>query len=362
MINVTKTYLPDKEKFQAHVDDIFASGWITNRGEKLLQLEELLKEYLQVEHLLVVSNGTLALQICYRALGLTGEVITSPFSFVATTSTLVWEHLKPVFADVDPCTFNIDPEKIVPLITDNTSAVLPVHVFGNPCEVERLEEICAEHRLKLIFDAAHAFDVHTHDRNVLSYGDASILSFHATKIFHTIEGGAIVFKRKEDLEKARLLINFGIADYDKIDTLGINCKMNEFQAAMGLTILPEMSKISKGRSEVWNRYIEAFTDTDHLQLQQFSDQWSKNYSYFPVVLKSEAVLLKLRKALQDAGIYPRRYFYPSLNLLSYLPEYFPCPVSEDIANRILCLPIFPDLDTEVQHTIISIVKNNLQDS
>lgn len=247
MILVTKTYLPKKEVYQYYVDKIFDSGWITNNGSLVNELENRLCEFLGVDNLLLVSNGTLALQIAMKSLDLKNEVITTPFSFVATTSSLVWEHLTPVFADINATTYNIDVQKITKKITDNTSAILPVHVFGNICDVETLENICTINKIKLIFDAAHAFDVKNSKQNVLRYGDASILSFHATKIFHTIEGGAIIFKRREDYEKAKLLINFGISGYDKVDTLGINCKMNEFQAAMGLSILSDMPEVLERR-------------------------------------------------------------------------------------------------------------------
>ncbi|MEA4984752.1 dTDP-4-amino-4,6-dideoxy-D-glucose transaminase [bioreactor metagenome] len=360
MINVTKTYLPDKKKYQSYVDSIFESGWITNNGSLVNQLEKELCAYLNVEHLLLVSNGTLALQIAFKALGLNGEVVTTPFSFVATTGSLVWEHLTPVFADINPDTYNIDVQKVKRMITKKTSAVLPVHVFGNACEVEELELICKEHDLKLIFDAAHAFDVKNDLRNVLNYGDASTLSFHATKIFHTIEGGAIVFKRKEDYDKARLLINFGISGYDQVDTVGINCKMNEFQAAMGLAVLSEMSEIIERRSKVWIRYFDQFKSFRDIQLQKMNSDFSNNHAYFPVVFKDEETTLRIKKILNEQQIFPRRYFYPSLNKLNYLNEYQPCPVSEDIVTRILCLPMYGDLEASVQDQIIEIVCNNLK--
>lgn len=360
MINVTKTYLPDKKKYQAYVDSIFESGWITNNGSLVNQLEKELCAFLNVEHLLLVSNGTLALQVAFKALELKDEVITTPFSFVATTGSLVWEHLTPVFADIRPDTYNIDIQEVKRRINEKTSAVLPVHVFGNACEVEELESMCKEHDLKLIFDAAHAFDLKNDLRNVLSYGDASTLSFHATKIFHTIEGGAIVFKRKEDYDKARLLINFGISGYDQVDTIGINCKMNEFQAAMGLAVLSEMPEIAEHRSKVWKRYYDHFKSISDIQLQKMNPHFSNNHAYFPVVLKDEGTTLRIKNALNEQQIFPRRYFYPSLNKLSFLNEYQSCPVSEDLVTRILCLPMYGDLDPSVQKQIIEIVCNNLK--
>lgn len=359
MTNVTKTYLPDKAKLDAYIERIYASGWLTNNGELLCELEKQLCEYFGVEHLLLVSNGTLALQIAFKALDLTGEVITTPFSFVATSSSLVWENLTPVFTDIDKDSFNLNPELIESKITDKTSAILPVHVFGNACEVEQLEKIAQKNNVKLIFDAAHAFGVKNDTKSVLNYGDASILSFHSTKIFHTIEGGAIVFKEKAHYDKAKLLINFGISGYDKIDTVGINCKMNEFQAAMGLAVLSEMDIVFAQREVIWNRYFDFFQGIPDIVLQKINDDFSKNYSYFPVVFQTEEVLLKVRDALMKNDIFPRRYFYPSLNKLSYINEYQSCPFSESIAERILCLPIFPGLSIEVQNLICKIVEENI---
>lgn len=359
MIQVTKTYLPDKKKYQSYVDKIFDSGWITNNGSLVNELEKELCKYLNVEHLVLVSNGTLALQIAYKVLGLKEEIITTPFSFVATTSSLVWEHLTPVFADINPESFNIDIEVIKQKLSSKTSAVLPVHVFGNPCEVEELERFCAEHQVKLIFDAAHAFGVKNETHNVLNYGDASTLSFHATKIFHTIEGGAIIFKRKEDYDLAKLLINFGISGYDKVDAIGINCKMNEFQAAMGLAVLSEMENIEQCRENVWMRYYDMFQSLPNLQLQTKNINFKSNYAYFPVVFKDEETTLRIQSELNRKSIFPRRYFYPSLNKLKYLPNYQSCPVSESLVSRILCLPLFVDLEPSIQDQIIKIVRKNV---
>lgn len=359
MINVTKTILPSRQKLDQYIDRLYETGWITNHGELLQQLEEKLKERLGVENLLLVSNGTLALQIMYRSLGLKGKVITSPFSFVATTSSLMWEGLQPVFADIDPKTFNISPELVADLIDKETSAVLPVHVYGNACETDELENICKEKNIKLIYDAAHAFDVKSDDGNILNSGDASILSFHATKIFHTIEGGAIIFKKKEHYEKARLLINFGISGYDKVDTLGINCKMNEFQAAMGLALLEQFDDFQAKRKDVWMYYHEKLYDIAGILFPERNQRYTNNYAYFPVVVNSESVLLGIKDELNKEDIYPRRYFYPSLNELNYLDSSSKCPVSEDISRRVLCLPLFPGLDIKVQDKIIETVLSKI---
>ncbi len=359
MINVTKTFLPPKEKLLNYIDRIYNSGWITNNGELVNELEKKLCKHLGVKNLVLVTNGTLALQVAYKVLKLKGDVITSPFSFVATTSSLVWENLNPVFADIDPETFNIDPDLIKKRINQYTSAILPVHVFGNPCNVVEIENICVEHDLKLIFDAAHAFGITYNGKSILNYGDASVLSFHATKIFHTIEGGAIIFKDQANNDLAKMMINFGITDYDKVDGLGINCKMNEFQAAMGLSVLDEFETNSANRKLVWNRYFDAFKYTEALQLQSLQDGSNRNYSYFPIVFKNEKVLKEVMTNMKKEDIFPRRYFYPSLNTLNYISEYQVCKKSEGLASRILCLPIYPGLEEVKQDRIIEILKEEI---
>ena len=355
MINVTKTYLPERKKLDRYIDRIYKSGWITNNGELLIELEKRLAAYLGVENLVLISNGTLALQIAYRALGIKGDVVTTPFSFVATTSSLVWENHKPVFADINAATFNIDPQLVSNAINGGTGAILPVHVFGNGCEVEEIEKVASANNLKVVYDAAHAFGVKYKGKSILLHGDASVLSFHATKIFHTIEGGAIVFREKKDADAARLLINFGISGYDKIDTLGINAKMNEFQAAMGLCILDDIETIIAQRKEIWERYSGALSDTGKVAMQDRNADCSFNYTYFPVLFGAEKNLLECKHKMESLGIFPRRYFYPSLNTLTYLNDRVKCAISEQTASRILCLPIFPGLDKGAQEKIIRII-------
>jgi dTDP-4-amino-4,6-dideoxygalactose transaminase len=355
LINVTKTYLPDRSKLDQYIDRIYRSGWITNNGELVQELERRLEEYLAVKNLVLISNGTLALQIAYRVLEIEGEVITTPFSFVATTSSLRWEGLTPVFCDINPSTYNIDPSLIGESCTERTTAILPVHVFGNGCEVEKIEEEASRRHLKVVYDAAHAFGVMYKGKSLLSFGDASVLSFHATKIFHSIEGGAIVFKEKEHADRARLMINFGISDYDKIDSLGINAKMNEFQAAMGLSVLDDMALIIESRKLIWERYFSAFKYLTTISMQEHNPLCSYNYTYFPALFISESEMLKCRNALKESGIFPRRYFYPSLNTLPYLTEHSRCANSESVSSRILCLPVYQGLDSAVQEKIITIV-------
>lgn len=354
MINVTKAYLPNKEKYQAYVDHIWASGWLTNNGCLLRELEQRLTEYLGVKHLILVANGSLALQLAYKALDLKGEVITTPFSFAATTSTLAWEGLKPVFADIDAESFNLNPANIEPLITDQTSAIVPVHVFGNPCEVDQIQEIADKHDLKVIYDAAHAFGSEYKGQSVLNYGDISTLSFHATKLFHTIEGGAVITNDDALAKKIRLLINFGITSPTTIESIGTNAKMNEFEAAMGLCVLDEIETIKQQRAEIWQRYQESLPPL--LTFQKWNIESRNNCAYAPVMFKSEAVLLKAEAKLKEMGIVPRRYFYPSLDTLDYVNADQTCEVSRNIASHILCLPMYPGLSSSEQIMIMASLK------
>lgn len=352
MINSTKTYLPDPAKYKSYIDRIFEAGWITNNGQFVQELEKRLCKYLGVENLILVSNGTLALQVAYKTLEITNKAITTPFSFVATTSSLVWEGIDPIFADINPQSLNLDPGNLSRCLSSDTSAIVPVHVFGNACEIDEIEQFAHTHNLKTIYDAAHAFGVTYKGKSILLNGDASILSFHATKVFHTVEGGAIIFKNKKDLDKARLLINFGISGYDQISGQGINCKMNEFQAAMGLCVLDDMVSILDSRQEIWNRYTNAFRNIPGITLQRTNESASLNYSYYPIVLNTEEILLKLQEALLVKGVAPRRYFYPSLEQVPYIKPGQLVPNSTSIAKRILCLPIYSGLDLFIQDSII----------
>lgn len=357
IIPVTKSYLPDKEKFKSYIDKIYESGWLTNNGPLLKELEDRLKNYLGVRNIILVANGSLALQVAYKALNLKGEVITTPFSFVATTSTLAWDGLKPVFADIDPDTFNLDPENIEPLITEKTSAILPVHVFGNPCEVEKIEEISRKHNLKVIYDGAHAFGVKYKDKSIFNYGDISTLSFHATKLFHTIEGGAIITNDDDIADKVRLLVNFGISGPDKIDGLGTNAKMNEFEAAMGLCVLDDIEDIINERKKVFERYFKGLNGI--VKFQTFNSYALKNYSYAAVLFKDEADLLKAKNKLNKKNIFPRRYFYPSLDKLDYIDSEQKSLISRNISERILCLPLFTALGNDLQEDVINNIKDSL---
>lgn len=358
MTPVTKPYLPNREKLNQYIDGIYERNWLTNNGPLVQELTQRLESYLGVENLLLVSNGTLALQVAYHALGITAadkpEAITTPFTFIATASSLKWQGVEPVFTDIDADTWCLDPAKIEDKITANTKAIVPVHVFGNACDVEAIDTIAQKHNLKVIYDAAHAFGVTFKDKSLLTYGDAATLSFHATKLFHSIEGGAIVFKYKEDLERAKKAINFGIVGPEEIDSLGINAKMNEFQAAMGLCVLDELENNLSSRSAVWNTYAEALGT--QFQLQKIHPGVQYNYAYFPVVFDTAEQATQVLSALKENNIIARRYFYPSLDTVDYFHIEQHQPLSKDIAGRILCLPIYCNLDIKTQNKIISLIK------
>ncbi|MFC0211214.1 DegT/DnrJ/EryC1/StrS family aminotransferase [Paenibacillus chartarius] len=355
MINVTQTHLPDRDKFKAYVDQIFDSGWLTNNGQFVKELQSKLAHFLGVKNLLLVNNGTIALQVAYKLLGLKGDVLTTPFSFVATTSSLVWEGINPIFVDINEQTFNLDPRLIEQNITSSTTGIVATHVYGNACEVEQIENIARKHNLKVVYDAAHAFGVNYKGKSLLSFGDISTISFHSTKLFHTIEGGALIIKDDELFDKAKRMINFGIASQTYQSGVGINAKMNEFSAAMGLCMLDELEEIHEGRETVYNRYMDAFRSAPRISFQKHNPDCNRNYAYFPVLLENEEVLLRVVKELNERGIAPRRYFYPSLNHLDYIPDQSGVDIAENIARRILCLPMFDSLDEDTQRKIIDVV-------
>jgi len=355
MINVTKSYLPDIEKYKSYIDEIYSSSWLTNNGPMVQRLELRLKEYLGVKNIILVSNGTIALDVAYKVLDLKGEVITTPFSFVATTSSAVLAGLKPVFADIDKNSLNINPQNIEKMISQNTCAILPVHVFANACEVEEIEKIAKKHNLKVIYDAAHAFDVEYKGESILKYGDISTLSFHATKLFHTIEGGAIITNDDELAERVRYFINFGIKSATEIPYLGTNAKMNEFEAAMGLCILDDIKEIKNKRKAIIELYRKELEGIVKFQEQNINA--TQNYSYMPVIFESEEELLKVEEILNKQDIYPRRYFYPSLDTLEYLQNCQICEISQNISQKILCLPVFVGLEEEMVLKICKLIKD-----
>ncbi len=343
-IRITKPYLPNKKKYTGYLDKIYTNNWLTNDGPVLQELTGRLENYLGVRNLLLVANGTLALQIAYRLLEIK-HVLTTPFTFIATASSLLWDKYELQFSDIDPFTFNMDPEKIP---AANIDAVVPVHVFGNPCAVDKIAKLSDQQKIRIIYDAAHAFGVRYNDKSILNYGDISVLSFHATKIFHTIEGGGLIIKDDDLYHKAKAIINFGFSD-GNINELGINAKMNEFQAAMGLCVLDDFKIILEKRKFIFNTYREKLAD--YVQFQKLHDHIQWNYSYTPVVFKSEADLLKVCSLLQENNVFPRRYFFPSLNMLSCLQFKIKMDNSEALSKKILCLPMFFEI-TEKQITFI----------
>ncbi|MCX7549358.1 DegT/DnrJ/EryC1/StrS family aminotransferase [Xanthomarina sp. F2636L] len=356
MITVTKTFLPPQEEYQAILKKAWETGWMTNRGVLVQELESKLKTYLDVPNVLAMTNGTLPLQIAIKALDLKGEIITTPFSYIATTSGIVWEGCTPVFVDIHPEYLTIDETKIEAAITSKTSAILATHVFGNPCEIEAIEVIAKKHGLKVIYDAAHSFGVTYIGKSIFEYGDVSTCSFHATKLFHTGEGGAL-FCKQDYFDTMFHHHNFGHDGPENFHGLGINAKMSEPQAAMGLAVFPYLETIIAQRKVIVDQYYHALKNTNLKFLKLREDlQW--NYIYFPVIFKSEEQLLRVKKVLENNHIFPRRYFYPSLNTIKYVKGNT-MPISESIAARILCLPLYMGLTSAEIDKIIEIIKENL---
>jgi dTDP-4-amino-4,6-dideoxygalactose transaminase len=353
MIYVTKTFLPPQQEYNNILKKAWDAGWITNRGILVKELESKLKEYLEVPNIIMTTNGTLPLQIAIKTLGLSGEIITTPFSYVATTSSIVWEGCTPVFVDIHSEYLTIDETKIEAAITPNTSAIIATHVFGNPCNVEVIDIIAKKHNLKVIYDAAHCFGVTYKGQSIFNYGDISTCSFHATKLFHTGEGGAIFTKDNDLLEKLFYHHNFGHKSKETFYGLGINAKMSELQAAMGLAVFPYMESIISSRQKIVNQYREAL---NNFQIQQLRlrEHTNWNYSYFPVVFCSEEELLTVMEHLNNIEVFPRRYFYPSLNQLPYVKN-IEIPISQSIAKRVLCLPLYDKLTSENITSITSIM-------
>jgi dTDP-4-amino-4,6-dideoxygalactose transaminase len=353
MINVTKTFLPPIEEYQSFVQRAYNKQWLTNRGELALELESKLKEFLSVSHILITNNGTVPLQIALKLLGNQGEIITTPFSYVATTAAIMWENCTPVFVDIHPEYLSIDETKIEAAITDKTTAILATHVFGNPCKVEVIEAIARKYNLFVVYDGAHAFGVKYKGESVFNYGDVSTCSFHATKLFHTGEGGAVFCKDAALQHKMYYSHNFGHNGPLDFYGLGINGKISELQAAMGLAMLPYMENIFAERKKVVAFYNDQLIagEIQTLKIREHTD-W--NYSYYPVVFKSEAILIKVQEALNKENIFPRRYFYPALNTLNYVT----CqqmPFAESVAERILCLPLYLGLNENELSKITGII-------
>jgi dTDP-4-amino-4,6-dideoxygalactose transaminase len=360
MIPVTKPFLPPIQEYERYLKGIWNRNWLTNNGPLVNELELALKNYLNLKHLLFVTNGTIAIQLAIKALGLKGKIITTPFSYVATTSSIVWEGCEPVFVDIDSKTGNIDPSKIESAITADTSAILATHVYGNPCDVITIDEIAKRKNLKVIYDGAHAFAVKLKGKSIFEYGDVSTCSFHATKLFHTVEGGAVVTKDPELLKRMAYLRNFGHDGPERFAELGINGKNSEFHAAMGLVNLNYVDEIISTRKNLSAQY-DKFMKTFQAVKPSIAADVSYNYAYYPVIFNDEKLLLKVVDTLNQNWIHPRRYFFPSLEDLPYIHEKSQCPVVSSVAKRALCLPLYDTLTTEEIDMIFRImlrVQNN----
>jgi len=362
-ILVTQPSLPDLNEFTKKLQEIWESKWLTNNGKFHQEFEKKIADFLGVKYVSLFSNGTLALITALQTLRITGEVITTPYSFVATTHALHWNKIKPVFCDIDPIYGNIDAEKIEALITPETTAILPVHVYGNPVNVEKIQNIANTYGLKVIYDAAHAFGVEKNGNSILNYGDLSILSFHATKTFNTIEGGAIICHDEATKKRIDFLKNFGFADEVTVVAPGINAKMNELQAAYGLLQLNNFENLIKKRKQVAELYREKLTTTKGITFLNDIENIKHNYSYFPIFVENDYPLKRdeLYNKLKENNIYGRRYFYP---LISNMPTYKALPSSRKdnlpqaniIADKVICLPIYPDLEFENVKFICELIK------
>jgi len=341
-IQVTKSFLPPIEEYTNLLQTVWDTQQLTNGGPLLLKLIDELKSFLSLPQLLVTTNGTLSLQLAIKALALTGDIITTPFSYIASSSSIVWEGCRPVFVDIEPDSWCIDAAKIEEAITAQTTAILATHVFGNPCDVATIKAIADKHNLKIIYDGAHAFGVQYLGESIFNFGDISICSFHATKIFHTAEGGCLITQDESLLKKLIWLHNLGHSGQEDFYGSGINAKATELQAAMGLAVLPYVNTLIECRKQRAIMY-DALLKKSNLQHIQTREGASRNYAYYPVLFENKETMLTVKKALNQQQIFPRRYFYPSLNTVEYLKGK-PMPIAEDVASRILCLPLYHDLE------------------
>lgn len=361
-IYVTEPHLPPLDEFIPYLERIWTSKRLTNGGPFHQQLEEALAEYLGVEHLSLFANGTLALVTALQALRITGEVITTPYSFAATAHSLLWNGIRPVFVDVDPATCNLAPERIEEAITPATTAILPVHCYGIPCDVERIEHIADTYGLRVIYDAAHAFGVKLGGQSILRHGDLSVVSFHATKVFNTFEGGAIICPDAKIKQRIDYLKNFGFADEVTVVAPGINGKMSEFGAAIGLLQLTHMDSVLQSRAKIFARYRDAFEGIPTLHLQPVPKSVDWNHAYCPLFVGSDHPLGRdgLFERLKAHNIHARRYFYP---LISAFPMYRGLPSAAPdllveanrLAEQVICLPIHPALSAAEQQRVIDVV-------
>lgn len=360
-ILVTRSSMPSLEEYVDEIRDIWDSHWMTNMGEKHKHLQEELIKYLDVENVELLTNGHMALELTMQAMNLQGEVITTPFTFASTTHAIVRNGLEPVFCDIDPYDFTMDVTKIEKLITDRTCAIVPVHVYGNICNIEEIERIAKKYGLRVIYDAAHAFGVKYKKQGVGNFGDASCFSFHATKVFNSIEGGAVCFKDKEFGIELYRLKNFGIRGPEIVDGVGANAKMNEFCAAMGLCNLRHVDEEIEKRKKIVERYRERLEVVDGLQLNPIQKDVETNYAYFPVIfdeIKFGASRNEVNDRLEKYNIYPRKYFYPLTNTFDCFHGKYDVnatPVALHISKRVLTLPLYADLDLDTVDKICDII-------
>jgi dTDP-4-amino-4,6-dideoxygalactose transaminase len=358
MINVTKTFFPPLDAYVDKLQRVWKNEWLTNRGELVLELESKLKDYLNVDNIIIMNNGTIPIQIALKLLGLNGEIITTPFSYVATTSSILWENCTPVFVDIDENHLTIDENKIEAAITDKTTCILATHVFGNPCDVNKINEIAKKHGLKVIYDAAHSFNVRYNGESLFNFGDISTCSFHATKVFHTGEGGALFCNDKELFHKSFYSHNFGHNGRLDFHGLGINGKISELQAAMGLCVFDNINNILAARKNIVEFY-NANLDFNHLKKMIIREGTEWNYSYYPVIFDTEATLLRVQSELNKLSVFPRRYFYPSLNKINYVNG-ASMPISEKISESILCLPLSHSMAESDLELICNVINNNIR--
>ncbi|MGL5387012.1 MAG: DegT/DnrJ/EryC1/StrS family aminotransferase [Serratia sp. (in: enterobacteria)] len=363
-IFVTQPYLPELKEFIPYLEKIWENKILTNGGPMHEQLECALCEYLGVNEIALFNNGTIALLTALQALRITGEVITTPYSFVATAHSLLWNGIKPIFVDIDPITLNIDPEKIEAAITPQTTAIMPVHCYGNPCDVEKIQKIADNYNLKVIYDAAHAFGVTDKGGSILRHGDLSAISFHATKVFNTFEGGAIICPDKKTKTRINNLKNFGIVNETTVVAPGINGKMSEINAAFGLLQLNHVDQALQQRKEIDSYYRDGLKNISGIKIVPHAGQEVANYSYFPILIEDEFKMNReqLYHYLKENGIYSRRYFYPLISEFSMYRSMKSAsqdnlPIANDVARRVLCLPIYPSLKREDQKRIIEIIQN-----
>ncbi|KZK71074.1 aminotransferase [Shewanella baltica] len=364
LIPVTQPFLPELNEFTPYLEEIWRNRWLTNNGPFHQRLEKELGEYLGVQHVSLFNNATIALITSLQALKISGEVITTPYSFVATSHSILWNGLAPVFVDIDPNTFNIDPKKIEAAITPKTSAIMPVHCYSNPCDVEAIEAIADKHGLKVIYDAAHAFGVNYKGQSLLNYGDLSILSFHATKVFNTFEGGAVISPDAETKLQIDRLKNFGIEDELTVTAVGINGKMSEINAAFGLVQLKHITQAIEQRKVIDHHYRGKLAEIEGISVPMLSKDSNSNYSYFPILIESSYGLTRdeLYGKLKQNNILSRRYFYPLISNMSMYKGMASAsvdhlPYANEISNRVLCIPIFNEMEMNDVNLVIDLIRN-----